>query len=284
MKNILEAPLRALTSRRLLVALDFDGTLAPIVRVPEAAAMRPSTAELLAEVAKHYPCVVISGRARADVQKRLRGIPLRAVLGNHGMEPGRGLAAARKAVARWRRELGTLLPKVPGLIIEDKRASLAIHYRRASARSERRQQILAAVDDLRDARVVEGKMVINVLPKSAPDKGVALLLLCKRLRCEAALYVGDDITDEDAFGLADRFPVLGVRVGRARRSHAVCFLPSQADIDQLLTLLVRLRHEEPGAVHGFVEESTLRNVAHGRRLRGTSDHALRRPGRGNPSS
>jgi trehalose 6-phosphate phosphatase len=284
MKNILEAPLRALAARRLLVALDFDGTLAPIVRVPEDAAMRPSTAALLAEVARLYPCVVISGRARADVKKRLQGIPLRAVLGNHGMEPGRGLATARKAVATWRRQLGTLLPKVPGLIVEDKHASLAIHYRRASARAQRRQQILAAVDKLHDARVVEGKMVVNVLPKSAPDKGVALLLLCKRLRCEAALYVGDDVTDEDAFGLADRFPVLGVRVGRARRSQAATFLPSQADIDQLLTLLVRLRHDEPGADHGLVEESTSRNVAHGRRSRGTSDRALRQPGRANPSS
>jgi len=246
MKNILDAPLCALAARRLLVALDFDGTLAPIVRDPDAAAMRPSTAALLAEVAKRYPCAVISGRARADVQKKLSDIPLRAVLGSHGMEPGPHVEKARKLVTRWRRQLSTTLPRIPGVILEDKRTSLAIHYRLASARAAVRKQLLEVVEGLSDARIVEGKMVVNVVPKNAPNKGAALLQLCKRLRCEAALFVGDDITDEDAFAVAERFPVLGVRVGRSRRSQARCFLPDQEAIDRLLTLLVRLRHTEAG--------------------------------------
>ena len=71
MKNILteeqHPTLMEFARQRVLLAFDFDGTLAPIVREPEAAAMRQSTSVLLAEVAKLYPCVVISGRLRADV-------------------------------------------------------------------------------------------------------------------------------------------------------------------------------------------------------------------------
>jgi trehalose 6-phosphate phosphatase len=245
MSTSLRAALRTFAARRLLVAFDFDGTLAPIVRQPEAAAMRARTAQLLAEVARRYPCAVISGRARPDVRERVLGIPLRAVLGNHGGRPRRRVRAARRLVLRWRRQLANLLPPVPGIIVEDKGMGLAIHYRRARARGAARRHVLAAVAQLRDTRVVEGKMVVDVLPEDATDKGQALLALCQRLRCDAALYVGDDTTDEDAFALADRFPVLGIRVGGARGSRATAFLPEQGAIDRLLAELLRLRRELP---------------------------------------
>jgi trehalose 6-phosphate phosphatase len=247
MKDILGkgqlAILRQLARRRVLVAFDFDGTLAPIVRDPDVAAVPPRTAALLAKVAVRYPCVVISGRARADVLAKLADIPLYAVYGNHGMEPGRGLAAAKKLVARWREELASFLPIVPGLVVEDKGPSLAIHYRRARSRALIHRLILEAVAELADARVVEGKMVVNVLPANAPDKGVALLRLCWRLRCDSALYVGDDDTDEDAFAVADEFALFGVRVGRSSRSRADYYLPRQAMIDPLLNTLARLRQQ-----------------------------------------
>ena len=67
--------LRRLVRGRVLLAFDFDGTLAPIVADPPAARLRPRTRRLLAEVARKYPCVVISGRSRADVARRLTGIP-----------------------------------------------------------------------------------------------------------------------------------------------------------------------------------------------------------------
>ncbi|MBN2572952.1 MAG: trehalose-phosphatase [Deltaproteobacteria bacterium] len=245
MKNLLGrgqlAALREFVRRRVLLAFDYDGTLAPIVREPEAAAMRPRTAALLARLAQRYPCAVISGRARADVMKMLAGIPLRAVIGNHGMEPWRGLPAARRRVAEWRGRLARALPQSPGVFVEDKGPSLAIHYRQAQARSTVRRRILSAVAELRGARIVEGKMVVNVLPANAPNKGTALLGLCRRLRCAATIYVGDDDNDEDAFALAGRFAVLGIRVSRRRRSQAAYFLPGQAAIDRLLAALIGMR-------------------------------------------
>ncbi len=231
------AAILAVAKRRPLLAFDFDGTLAPIVRDPDAATMRPRTAALLAEVATRYPCVVVSGRARADVATKVAGVPLRAVIGNHGMEPWAGLPAARRLAAGWRRRLAAELPPIPGVLVEDKGPSLAIHYRLAEARPAVRRLILEVASGLEGARLLPGKMVVNVLPASSPNKGTAVLALRARLRRDSVLYVGDDANDEDAFALSGHTPLLGIRVGRDRRSRAGLYLPDQGAIDQLLALL-----------------------------------------------
>ena len=245
MKNILadaQSPaLLEFAQKRVLLAFDFDGTLAPIVRDPESAVMRARTAKLLAEVARRYPCVVISGRSRTDVMAKVAAIPLRAVVGNHGMEPSPSLRAWRRQTATWSAQLAAALPPIPGLVIENKGVSLAIHYRKARARATVRRLVLAVVAALRGIRMVEGKMVVNVLPAGAPDKGTALITLRKRLRCSSAIYIGDDDNDEDVFALARQERLLGIRVGRSRRSQAAYFVPSQTDIDRLLVKLVEAR-------------------------------------------
>ena len=245
MKNILaraqEATLLAFAQERVLIAFDFDGTLAPIVREPKAAAMRARTAKLLTEVARLYPCAVLSGRAHADVMAKVDGIPLRAVFGNHGMEPSPNLRTWRKQVAKWHAQLAAALPPIPGVVIENKGVSLAIHYRQARAHKAVHELVLEAVGCLRGIRIVEGKMVVNVLPSGAPDKGTALVALRKRLRCQSAIYVGDDENDEDVFALTGQERLLGIRVGRSRRSRAEYCVPGQAAIDQLLSSLVRFR-------------------------------------------
>jgi trehalose 6-phosphate phosphatase len=157
------------------------------------------------------------------------------------MEPSPDLRAALWLVAFWQAQLATALPRIPGVRIEDKGPSLAIHYRMARARSAVRRHILIAAADLHGARIVEGKMVVNVLPADAPDKGTALVRLSKRLRCPSAIYVGDDENDEDVFALASQGRLLGVRVGRSRRTQAAYFLPSQTSVDQLLQVLLVAR-------------------------------------------
>lgn len=245
MKDVLaprqHAVLRDFADGRVLLAFDFDGTLAPIVTRPEVAVMRRRTATLLAQVASLYPCVVVSGRARADVKQRVAGIPLRAVLGNHGMEPWAGLAAARRLAEQWAETLGRRLPPWPGLVLEAKGPSLAIHYRRTHDRPAARRLILAAVERLPAARMVEGKMVVNLLPVHAPNKGTAVGQLAARLGCQSVIYVGDDGNDEDAFALVDEMRLLGIRVGRSARSQAGYFVRSQRDVDALLALLAKLR-------------------------------------------
>jgi trehalose 6-phosphate phosphatase len=226
----------------VLVALDFDGTLAPIVADRDRAAMRPATRDLLAAVCARYPCAVISGRSRADVEGRLGGAAVRYVVGNHGAEPSVEMASFEETVRAVRPRLEAALAGLQGVEIEDKRYSLAVHYRRSRAVTAARATITAAVAALpTKTRVVAGKRVINVLPEGAPHKGVALAALQAVSGTDVALYVGDDVSDEDVFETERPGRLIGVRVGRSASSAATYFLDDQRQIDALLARLADLR-------------------------------------------
>jgi trehalose 6-phosphate phosphatase len=246
MKNILAAPqlevLAQFAWSNVLIGLDFDGTLAPIVQRPDRARLRARTRGLLVSLAEAYPVAVLSGRGRADVRARLDGVPVRAVVGNHGLEPGADLGACRALVAGWIPSLRKALDDQQGVEIEDKTYSLAVHYRRARARREAAGRIAAAVASLgKGTRVIGGKLVVNVLPSGAPHKGVALMRLRTDLGADTALYVGDDVTDEDVFALDDPGRLLCIRVGQNARSRAPYFVESQRAVDDLLRVLIGMR-------------------------------------------
>lgn len=227
---------------RLLVALDFDGTLAPIVADREQARMRPRTHTLLEKVSQLYPCAVISGRSMEDVRARLEGIPAKYLIGNHGLEPGENIELFEPQIHQIRPELEQELKGIPGIDIEDKRYSLAVHFRRVRRRREARQGIYQAVAKLSlPMRIVAGKLVVNVIPEKAPHKGDALMELRRREGADTALYVGDDVTDEDVFELDQPGRLLSVRVGQSRRSAATYFLRNQREMDNFLQKLVDLR-------------------------------------------
>jgi trehalose 6-phosphate phosphatase len=234
-----------LAHQRTLCAFDFDGTLAPIADHPDLAGMRKRTRDLLRRVAKLYPCIVVSGRNRASVLKKLSGVRVAGVLGNHGAESAR-TAGSRKDVKRWKaaleHELDPLPGTPPGIWIEEKESSLAIHYRQCSRKAEARRRILAAAGKLKNVRVFGGKDVVNVVGRLAPHKGDALAAERDRLRCNWVLYLGDDENDEDAFALGGN--IVPVRIGRKQRTHARYYLRTQKEIDDLLELLVRLREAE----------------------------------------
>ena len=135
-----------------------------------------------------------------------------------------------------------------GIVIEDKTYSLSIHYRAAPHRKAALVAIADATRDLTGVRLVGGKMVVNVLPAGAPTKGVALERARRLLGCDCALYVGDDDTDEDAFGIVDRDKLLGIRVGALTRSRAQFSLTRQHDIDRLLRQLIALRPDRRSKV------------------------------------
>jgi trehalose 6-phosphate phosphatase len=230
---------------RVLLAFDFDGTLAPIVVDPAAAQMRARTRELLVRAAGLYPTVVLSGRTRADTRRRVSGVPLQEVIGNHGAEVGVGDPAIAPA-HRWRRELERALAEHAGVVIEDKGFSLSIHYRQSRQKKRARAAIVAAVAAIerREAvRVMGGKQVVNLLPDGAPHKGIALEGARARLGCDTALYVGDDQTDEDVFALDQPGRLLSVRVGQRESSHADYYLRGQREIDALLRSLIQARTE-----------------------------------------
>jgi trehalose 6-phosphate phosphatase len=238
--------LEALARERALLVFDFDGTLAPIVDRPADAVMRESTRTLLRVTSLLYPCAVVSGRSRFDLAPRLEGIPLLAFVGNHGAEAGFGPVdrSPRPVVAEWVEELRVRLGDLPGVEIEDKGLSIAIHYRRAPDPEAAGRLVRAAADALEGVRVFGGHAVVNVAPSDALDKGGAVGEILHRIGWRQAAYVGDDVTDEDAF-TAEGVTV-SVRVGRAERSAARWFLEAQAEIDGLLRALVAARQRVDG--------------------------------------
>jgi len=157
-------------SSNVLLAFDYDGTLAPIVSDPNRARMRTRSRDLLSELGKRYPVVVISGRAQSDVLKKLRGAGVREVIGNHGMEPWHASSRYIAEVERWLPVLNAAVAAFKGVVIEDKGYSIAIHYRLSREKKEARAAILKAAAGLGDVRVVGGKQVVNILPHGAPHK------------------------------------------------------------------------------------------------------------------
>jgi trehalose 6-phosphate phosphatase len=199
----LSAALAALARHRpLLVASDYDGVLAPLVGDPSAAVPQPGSAAALARIAAADGVVValVSGRGVADLQtvSGLTG-PYRWV-GSHGAEydgPLTGeLAERRDALAE---RLAPLVAAVPGARLEVKPASVAVHVREVEDRAAA-DALLADADRAADPSLTKkpGKEVLELAVTSA-DKGSALLRLRDELGAAAAVYLGDDRTDEDAF-------------------------------------------------------------------------------------
>jgi len=237
---------------RTLLAFDFDGTLAPLVSDYREAAMRDTTRALFRMVAILYPSAVISGRDRGDLLRRLTKIPLVEAVGNHGAEDG-ALPDPRlvRQVSAWANALRSAFADQPEIEVEQKAASLAVHYRRAPDPVVAHSRALAAAQALPGARVFGGEAAVNVAPPGVPDKGAALEDMARRLGTSSVVFVGDDITDEDAF----RSPAvtLSIRVGAAPESAARCCLPCQSQIEALLRAFVRARAHSAGLGERWID-------------------------------
>jgi trehalose 6-phosphate phosphatase len=269
--------------RRAAVFLDFDGTLSPIVERPGDAAILPAAKRAVERLSTRAAVVVVSGRGREDVARRV-GLPHLIYAGSHGFDiaapaaaaaaeegeagdsprrredlaapgdladglPGRDLPPLiDAATARLRRELAA----VPGAEVEAKTFTVAVHYRRVPA--ERVRDVEAVVERVVAQQprltVAAGKKVLEVRPSLDWDKGKALLHLLAVLGLDdggagaasdtVPVYVGDDVTDEDAFrALAGRpGPSLTVRVADQPAATAAAYsLAGPQEVAQLLERL-----------------------------------------------
>lgn len=199
----LHSALTALARRRpLLLASDYDGVLSPLADVPSEAGPEPGVAEVLRRLAAvpGVTVALVSGRGRDDLQATsgFTG-PLRWI-GSHGAEfdgPLTGdLADQRDAlVAR----LEPLAAGTPGARLEIKPASVAVHVRQVQDRPAAAallEAARAAVDP--SLTLKPGKDVLEVAVTDA-DKGSAVRRLAAEVGARGVLYMGDDVTDEDAF-------------------------------------------------------------------------------------
>lgn len=235
---------------RMLVALDFDGTLAPIVEHADDAAPSDATVRAVAALAARpdTAVAVISGRALDDAAGRMpvRGI---AFAGNHGLEirgPGLervhpGARDAGRLLADVRDRMRADLEDVPGAWVEDKGLTLSVHYRATpeDRHEDVRTVVRQATHGREGLRVTDGKRVAEVRPDVDWDKGRALAWLIEALGIPDAspvLYIGDDRTDEDAFRVL-RSRGAGILVGEARSSAASFRIEST---DAVAALLERL--------------------------------------------
>jgi trehalose 6-phosphate phosphatase len=245
------ARLDSIVKPGMLCAFDFDGTLSPLVEVPEMAMLPAEIREQLLELSRYAPVAIITGRSIQDVRCRL-GFPPYFIVGNHGSEglPGWETAAERHRVEcqGWYEQLTACKQHHacfgPDVTIENKNYSLSIHYRQARDLGETEACLQSAFMQLDPLpRIVTGKFVFNLVPQDAYDKGTALDQLMQISEAKSAIYVGDDVTDEDVFRL-HRTDILTVRVECNQETEAEFFLPKWQDIVQLLDeLIVRLREQ-----------------------------------------
>ncbi len=238
----------------LILMLDVDGTLAPIVSRPEDAAVSAETRAVLDRLvaSRDVHVVLVSGRAATDAREivRVDGV---WTIGNHGfetvtpegeLETDPDLADQSAAIAQAARELEPIVAAVTGAKLENKRWTLSVHYR-LSARDAvppLRAEVERVALGLR-LRMTDGKEIVEVRPIAHVDKGTAVVLLGERLGAfsedASVLFMGDDRTDEDAF-----------RSLRARSSRAVTIRIDESGEDETAAE-VRLR--DPAAVHEFLE-------------------------------
>jgi trehalose 6-phosphate phosphatase len=239
---------------RPLLAFDFDGTLAPIVARPDDARVAVPVARRLDALTRVRPVAVVTGRSVVDVAQRL-GFTPQFIVGNHGAEdPVRGAAQVTgqrtaqvpeldaSALDDLRRQLVARAPELTeaGVQVEEKRFSLALHYRLAPDQD----LALACIDRLLASmgpglRSFGGKCVVNVVLAAAPDKGDAVVSLVQRAGCGVAIFVGDDLNDEPVFARAAP-GWLTVRVGRGEAdSRAAYFLSSHSEVETLLDAMLR---------------------------------------------
>ena len=144
-------------------------------------------------------------------------------------------------VREWVAQLRSRLPEQKGLVIEQKRHSVTVHYRHVRDKPRVLELLAEAAHQLRDARAIYSPEAINFLPNRGAHKGLALQQACRAFACDTAIYIGDDDTDEDAFASAGPERLLSIRVGMKRPSIAQYRLKRQAEIDDLMKVLIELR-------------------------------------------
>ena len=237
---------RLLDLRPLLLVSDFDGTLSPIVLDPWGAQMVPLARRALRHLAgiEGIEVAILSGRTAGDVAVRAR-IGGTTYLGNHGVEYGRlgrrqragTLAIEVVEVASHFADVAERLAAgVPGivsepwLVVERKSPAVAFHFRAAPDVEAAGRRVLAAVDRLDPEQVLvrfPGRRVLELRPTGLPAKGDAMLRLLRERQPRAALMLGDDVSDAEAFRALTSARVPGVLDGLAIAVQARDEVPPQ---------------------------------------------------------
>lgn len=225
-RALAEEARRLARGRHMLVLLDFDGTLCEFQADPAAVELSESRRTILRQLQQRATVGVVSGRRLEDVRNRV-GVDGIVVAGLHGLEiEGLGeqfahpdLVAAGATIAAAGATLRERTHGLSGVFVEDKGgASVALHFREADADSQRQAvdvfgSVAEPLAESGRLRVMRGSYVLELLPNIDWNKGHAVLWIAERVRrlCgdTYVVYIGDDVTDQDAFAAieADGLPI-----------------------------------------------------------------------------
>ncbi len=248
-----------LKNKQLFIFLDYDGTLTPIVKIPEKAVVSAATKAAIKKISNKPSCkiAIISGRALKDVKEK---ISLDNIIysGNHGLEIKGPKIRFKTTVtpeyisilSQIKKELKKKISLIKGAFIEDKGLSLSLHFRLVDKKLI--PLVMAAFQEAvtlylarNKIKVKPGKMVLEVRPALEWDKGKVVLWLLARQKFAKngkpifPIYIGDDLTDEDAF-VALKGIGLTVIVGNSSPSLAQYYLKDTNEVRELLENILKI--------------------------------------------
>eukprot|EP01018_Ginkgo_biloba_P004439 Gb_34064 [translate_table: standard] len=230
--NMFEQMMNPAKGKRIVVFLDYDGTLSPIVDDPEQAHMSDAMRSTVREVARYFPTAIISGRCRDKVYDFVQLAEI-YYAGSHGMDimaPTRGFTGSKNGYTKATDKTGNevvlfqpareFLPmidevfkllkektkRIPGAMVENNKFCVSVHFRRVEEKnwSALAEQVRSVLREYPRLCLTQGRKVLEIRPSIKWDKGNALEFLLEALglaNCNDVmpLYIGDDRSDEDAF-------------------------------------------------------------------------------------
>jgi len=253
---------KELSNKYVMLFLDYDGTLTPIVSTPDKAFIAQEIKRILNELSKSLRCklAIISGRALKDI-KNMIGLKRIIYSGNHGLEiEGPKIKFESPVSVRYKaileqikKELSLKLANIKGAFVEDKGLSLSIHYRLVD-----KKQVPLVKTAVHETAIVylirskikikSGKKVLEIRPPVEWDKGKVVLWLLARQQFLLGenkifpIYIGDDTTDEDAFKVLKK-KGLTIFVGEQGNSEAQYYLKTTEEVTECLSRILEIKQK-----------------------------------------
>ncbi len=242
--NLSEIEKKLRSIRGILLMFDFDGTLSPLASTPQQAKFPNNIKNLISKCSKFFPVVIISGRSLKDIKIKV-GLKNLIYAGNHGLEWQIGnkkdyFVVTKEAFQSYlviKNEFKKIKRFFPGILIEDKKLTLAIHYRKLDQKfvvkfKKKAESIIKLFNKINNLQVLRDKKTIEFRPNFDWNKGKFALYIFQYFENKfkhkiLPIYFGDSATDEDVFKILPSG--LTIKVGYSKISQAIYYLnnPSQ---------------------------------------------------------
>ena len=206
--TLTKAQLKKMIQGKIGLFLDFDGTLSEIVDVPDEAKLYENNGDILKELSSFFPITILSGRSVESLLERIE-IPTLGYVGNHGMEILIDDEVIFPSLAEpFLQNVGKAFEDLESSIqenkifLENKKITISVHYRNVSDPERTKTELTPLIEKIASAHGLEmfaGRMIFELRPPVKIDKGTAFKELVRKQTLNAAIMIGDDVTDTHAF-------------------------------------------------------------------------------------